>query len=113
MSDLATRLAAVDPNHLVALLETAGWTRVGGRAGAYTRLAWPAQSHRNASLMVPLDRTAPEYPDLLAAALVELDDADYLGKRARIVLDALGGPLATPSPEPTDFIAANDERKRP
>lgn len=107
MTDLATRLAAVDPNHLIELMTIAGWTRVGGRTNAYTRLSWPPDAHRNASLLVPLDPTAPEYPEQIAALLVELDDAAHLGRTARTVLDALGGPLATPSTEPTGFLTAN------
>lgn len=94
--DPATHLAAVDPLCLVELLQAAGWTKVGGRSGEYVRLAWPTRSgSRDRSLMVSLDTTAPEHPDLLAAALTELADAARVGRAAGSVLDALGGPPVT------------------
>lgn len=102
MPDLAARIAAVDPNRLVDLLQVAGFTNAGGRTGVYVRLTWPGQTGlREGSLVVPLDRTMADYPDLLGDTLLTLDDADHRGKTARSVLDALGGPLATQT-QPAD-----------
>lgn len=95
MSDLADRLTAVDPHRLVQLLELAGFTKVGERAGVYARMAWPDAGSRDNTMIVPFDPAMSDYLELLAGVLLTLDDAAYRGRRARDVLDALGGPLAS------------------
>jgi hypothetical protein len=83
-----TDLAPVDPHRLIAALEAAGFERVGGRTGMYSRHRWP-RSYPPRSLMVPLDPTMADYQDMLGAVLAELEYAVQLGGQASAVLDAL------------------------
>ena len=62
------------------------WQIVGGRTGIYTRLRRPDQPQREASLMVPLDRTAGDYLDLMTSVVLTLRDTAQLGQRAAGVL---------------------------
>ena len=65
----------LDPERLTILLEEAGWKLVGGRRGVYNRLAPPHlkdQSGLRGGLVVPLDKTAPEYSNLMTAAVAEV-----------------------------------------
>lgn len=76
--DYATRL--------VAALEKAGWSRVGGRDGSYVRLRWPAPAWtQGVSLLVPLDPDAGDFTDLLGAARRELE---LIAERGRLVGEA-------------------------
>ncbi|MEU9159059.1 hypothetical protein AB0D29_02055 [Streptomyces sp. NPDC048424] len=72
--------ARVDPGKLGALLEEAGWQRIGGRRGIYSRYSPPnlTDSWLNSSLMLPLDEGAPEFRDAMQSALLQLSqDRDF------------------------------------
>ena len=74
---ILSQLGRVDPQKLLDLLVGDGWTPVGGRTGAYTRVSPPANWGQDVlrdswSLLVPLDRSAPDYPMLMQAAISEL-----------------------------------------
>jgi hypothetical protein len=78
-----------DPKRLVDELTRAGWIIVDhGRDSSCRRLAWPGLTDRTA-LFVPLDTTAPDFPDLWQAALAELEDAVAIGVQAAHVLAGL------------------------
>lgn len=77
---------SVDPDRLVARLHDAGWEIEDGRDGVYRRLRWPGTA---GTLVVPLDRSAPEHVPLMAAVLVELDWAAERGRAAARILDRL------------------------
>ena len=63
-------VADVDPGRLRNLLEEAGWSLVGERAGQYCRLQPSSDlGIGDSPLLVPLDRSAPDFPELLSAAL--------------------------------------------
>lgn len=66
----------VDPDRLLLLLEDLGWTIAGGRSGIYKRLTPPTDDQdswgRRWSLLVPLDRSAPDFSDSMRAAILEL-----------------------------------------
>jgi hypothetical protein len=63
----------VDPVKLTDLLEDIGWTLKGRREGSYNRLAPPIENlFFPGSLLIPLDRTAPEFYDSLHSALLQL-----------------------------------------
>jgi hypothetical protein len=86
----AEQLAAtVDPGRLVGRLVDAGWVEEGRRTDVYVRLRWPGSA---GSLVVPLDRAAPEHVPLMAAALMELEWAVERGRAAWTVLDGLTPP---------------------
>lgn len=87
MSDVA----GVDPHRLVAAMEAAGFTIV-GRGRAYVRLGHPGF---DMSLLVPLDRSAPEFGELTTAALDTLRKLAEVGGAAR---RALGESADRPSP---------------
>lgn len=82
----------VEPLRLIEALLAAGWTEAGRRTGVYIRLHWPEPSPRNRSLVIPLDRAAGDYDDLLGDALAELDYAHQLGVTAGAVLESLNDP---------------------
>lgn len=68
----------VNAQRLTLLLEEAGWRLVGGRRGIYNRLAPPGSEHNlSGSLVVPLDSSAPEYYELMHAALSLLSSPQY------------------------------------
>ncbi len=69
-----------NPTRLVEALTDCGWQVAGQRSGVYVRLDWPHTVNR--SLIVPLDQTAPEYPELLNAAVRQLEDAVRVGSDA-------------------------------
>ncbi|MFG3014859.1 hypothetical protein ACGFZB_31410 [Streptomyces cinerochromogenes] len=82
MTDMSsvTLPARVDPEKLGALLEDAGWKRVGGRRGIYSRYLPPKVSDDwpEFSLMLPLDEEAPEFPETMRLALLQLSqDRDF------------------------------------
>lgn len=80
----------VNAKNLASMLEEAGWSKVGGRKGLYSRYAYVENSgvlHRaegaterdpltnpapRRSILVPLDASAPEYRELLLDALETL-----------------------------------------
>jgi len=76
----------VDPLRLTVLLETLGWKLVGGRRAVYNRLLPPGDvSEREQSLIVPTDRTAPEFEELMGAALAQLAVPAYRDVWQRLV----------------------------
>lgn len=56
-----------DPERLVLILQESGWERVGHREGIYTRLAPPDARHQ--SVVIPLDRSAPEFSEMIDSAV--------------------------------------------
>ncbi|MBC6461453.1 hypothetical protein [Actinomadura sp. HBU206391] len=64
----------VDPEKLTVLLSDAGWQLVGGRRGAYNRFSPPGQqsSALYGGLIIPLDKSAPDYTDQMSVAIKEL-----------------------------------------
>ncbi len=63
---------SVDPDRLGLLLQESGWQVVGQRAGAYVRLAPPHEDRT--SVLVPLDRGAPEFRASMQSALAHIQD---------------------------------------
>jgi hypothetical protein len=71
-SDTVPPSSQIDPERLTLLLEEAGWRLVGARRGIYNRFAPPDsedEGWRGGSLLVPLNRGAPEFNELMDAAL--------------------------------------------
>ncbi|MFE2868076.1 hypothetical protein [Embleya sp. NPDC059259] len=67
--------AKVDPSRLMALLEDIGWHLAGSRRGIYKRYVPPSDRPHgwgSSSLLIPLDETAPEYIEIMTAALAQL-----------------------------------------
>lgn len=60
----------VDPERLRLLLQDSGWTVTGQRTGVYVRLLSPQEGE--SSVLVPMDRTAPEYSRSMRAALADI-----------------------------------------
>jgi hypothetical protein len=80
----------VDPAGLVAAMKAAGFTEFGGRPGVYVRMRWPAGAAAAGRwLMVPLDRQAGDFADLMDAAIAELALAAASGRAATAVLAAV------------------------
>ncbi|MBM0255513.1 hypothetical protein [Micromonospora sp. 4G55] len=85
----------IDPDRFTLLLEEAGWKLVGARRGQYKRFAPPGlndPSGFRGSLIIPLDRGAPEFPQMMSAAVREVSntDAGDLWRRViqpRIIVD--------------------------
>lgn len=85
--------ARVDPGKLSALLEEAGWQRIGGRRGIYSRYSPPTLTDAwlNNSLLLPLDEEAPEFFDAMRSALLQLSqDRDFWIRSIypRLIVDA-------------------------
>jgi hypothetical protein len=85
--------ARVDPGKLSALLEEAGWQRIGGRRGVYYRYTPPkiTDAWMNSSLLLPLDEEAPEFFDAMKSALLQLSqDRDFWIRSIypRLIVDA-------------------------
>ncbi|MEU3818016.1 hypothetical protein AB0E74_00125 [Streptomyces sp. NPDC030392] len=85
--------ARVDPGKLSSLLEEAGWQRVGGRRGIYSRYSPPklTDAWLNTSLLLPLDEEAPEFYDAMRSALLQLSqDRDFWIRSVypRLIVDA-------------------------
>lgn len=59
-----------DPKRITRLLSDAGWRIVGQRHDAYVRMAPPGESR--ASVLVPLDRSAPEFAVVMEEALNDI-----------------------------------------
>lgn len=74
----------VDPARLTSILEDAGWQQLGGRRGLYVRLAPPGESTSasSASLIIPLDDSAPEFSDVMRSALVQISRNRELWSRS-------------------------------
>ncbi len=77
--------ATSESPRLVDALLAAGW-HVDGRARGYVRLGRPPQP---GTVTVPTDPTAPEYRELMAAAMGYLANLAEAGEAARTVLDAM------------------------
>jgi hypothetical protein len=60
----------VNPERLRLLLQESGWTVAGQRTGAYVRLSPPQEGE--SSVLVPMDRAAPEYSRSMRAALADI-----------------------------------------
>jgi hypothetical protein len=60
----------VDPERLRLVLQESGWTIAGQRTGVYVRLHPPEEGGH--TVLVPLDRAAPEYVDSMRAALADI-----------------------------------------
>ncbi|WP_344172746.1 hypothetical protein [Pilimelia columellifera] len=65
----------------------AGWRKVGGRSGAYVRLAEPDSERHH--VLVPVDPTAGDYQDLIDATVGDLRHRAETGRRAQLVLDTI------------------------
>ncbi|MET8356052.1 hypothetical protein [Micromonospora sp. NPDC005171] len=86
MRELDSGLQVVDPAKLTVLLEETGWHLVGGRRNAYNRLAPPADPDgRDFSLVIPLDREAPEFAEMMAAAVRKISARDGQEWSARLL----------------------------
>ncbi|NMO54496.1 hypothetical protein HH310_25335 [Actinoplanes sp. TBRC 11911] len=70
----------IDPMRFTALLEQAGWRLIGGRRGLYNRLAPPSLADTpdgvRSSILIPLDRQAPDYSELIRAAIHEVQGTE-------------------------------------
>ncbi|MFJ4869461.1 hypothetical protein [Streptomyces sp. NPDC088757] len=93
MADLASTgldLWRVDPTRLTTLMTEAGWTLVGRRSGIYNRLAPPGEPDpRAGSFVVPLDREAPEYIEVLQSLLQQVSAPSYRSLWARAIAPRL------------------------
>lgn len=81
-------MTAVDPHALIAALKAAGWVQVGENAGKYVRLRTMTAGSR--SYIVPLDRDADDYQDLMDDVRGDLHWMAYMGARASRVLAEVG-----------------------
>ncbi|MEU3082704.1 hypothetical protein AB0391_08020 [Streptomyces albidoflavus] len=103
--------ARVDPGKLSTLLEEAGWRRIGGRRGLYSRYSPPTltEAWQNTSLMLPLDEDAPEFSDAMRSALLQLSqDRDFWIRSIypRLIVDASDEfKFRKESSAPSGFIA--------
>lgn len=83
----------IDPQRLLAVLSNDGWTTAGGRSGLYVRLRPPSIDRdlvsERWSLLVPLDMSAPDYPDLMRAAILELTESPLPSLKSRSLLPRL------------------------
>ena len=77
--------ATVDPAGLADAMRKAGFTDRGGQPGRYVRMQWPPGT-QHGWLLVPLDRSAPDFPDLMDAMLGELAVVAAAGRPASAVL---------------------------
>lgn len=73
-------MTITNPARLVEALRDAGWQVAGAKQGVYVRLAWPGAPNR--SLLIPIDQTAPEFEELLRAAVSQLEQAAATGRDA-------------------------------
>ncbi|WP_416520583.1 hypothetical protein [Streptomyces achromogenes] len=93
MSDLSSTdldLWRVDPDRLTTLLVEAGWHLVGRRSGIYNRLAPPGEIEgRLGSFVVPLDREAPEFVELMEHVLRQASSPTYRSLWARSIAPRL------------------------
>lgn len=95
------------PQALVDALTASGWT-VAGRSErqCYVRLSCPYRTG-TASLMIPTDPGAPEYAEMMRAALDQIRRAAQLGDLAWRVLAQVGEPgseLGVHSRAPIDLL---------
>lgn len=73
MTDSSLANERVDPARLAAVLENLGWPLAGEREGSYKRFHAPNRAHTDRwSLLVPMNREAADYSELMAAALDDL-----------------------------------------
>jgi hypothetical protein len=64
-------LERIDPERLALVLQESGWKVAGQRSGMYVRLRPPEEERY--SVLVPLDREAPDYGESMRAALADID----------------------------------------
>lgn len=74
------------PEALVVALVEAGWHVVGGRDGEYSRLQLVGGGQPRSRLMVPLDRSAPEFEEMWGAVIRHLEQVSSDGRAARRAL---------------------------
>jgi hypothetical protein len=79
----------VKPDQVVDALIAANWNVVGERPGAYKRLALPGPSQHRHKLVIPLDESAPEFADMMGAALGQLEQLMFDGRDAHRALHRL------------------------
>jgi hypothetical protein len=84
-AEIGSGVPTLDPGRLVQALVEAGWPRVGNGRG-HVRFQFPRSPRR--SLVVPTDRSAPEFDSMLSAALAELVACSEEGVSALRVLTA-------------------------
>jgi hypothetical protein len=90
LSSLELDLWRVDPDRLTTLLLEAGWHLVGRRSGIYNRLAPPGEAEgRWGSFVVPLDREAPEFVELMEHVLRQASSPSYRSLWARSIAPRL------------------------
>lgn len=77
-----------DWRRLHELMLAAGFTEA-GRGRGHVRLGWPGSPESRGTLVLCTDPTAPEYLNMLDAALDELAAARDRGAKARDVLEQL------------------------
>ncbi|MEN8649702.1 hypothetical protein ABCR94_03360 [Streptomyces sp. 21So2-11] len=110
MTDLASTeldLWRVDPERLTSLLIEAGWHIVGRRSGIYNRLAPPGEvDGRLGSFVVPLDREAPEFIELMQNVMRQASSPTYKSLWARAIAPRL-------FTEPTDEFRFRKESAAP
>ncbi|QFU94071.1 hypothetical protein [Amycolatopsis sp. YIM 10] len=99
----------IDPQRLTVLLKSVGWQLRTGREGIYNRLIPPSSlehpDSRPRSLLVPLNKNAPDYNLLMNAALTELDEADRRDRWSEV--------LPRLRSEPTDSFRFRKESAAP
>ncbi|MFC7591241.1 hypothetical protein ACFQYP_51755 [Nonomuraea antimicrobica] len=67
-----------------------GWRLVGGRRGSYNRFIPPGEEDdRSSSILVPLDVEAPDFTDLITAAIVEIRSSPYREQWDRLIAPRL------------------------
>jgi len=84
----------VDPDRVSLLLHEAGWRVVGQRQGSYVRMSPPGEFR--ASVLVPLDRTAPEFAMSMQDALSDIEritarDIEASNISARLIAEPTDG----------------------
>lgn len=110
MTDLSSTdldLWRVDPDRLTALLIEAGWHVVGRRSGIYNRLAPPGETEgRLGSFVIPLDREAPEFVELMEHVLRQASAPTFRSLWARSIAPRL-------FTDPTDEFSFRKESAAP
>lgn len=98
---------AVSPTRLAKVLAQADWEQVGERMGIYRRYAARGSSDvlRRRTILVPLDRAAPDYRLLIANAISDLESArgdepgsEILARLLTTTTDEISFAKDTPAP---------------
>lgn len=84
----------VNPGRLARLLDEAHWQSVSGRNGLYRRFRPPEGPGTGdpPSILVPLDTTAPDYPELMMQALSALRELPGTGPDSGLLTRLLASP---------------------